>query len=90
MATRETVAAQVHTLHKEVREMHDMLRLIADRIGLEAAPPARHEVREDGAVFLPGTGWTGVHTDPDDGEQVDQAAGLQNVRDIRSKLKRPS
>lgn len=90
MATRETVAAQVTTLHKEVREMHDLLRLIADRIGLEAAPPARHEVRDDGAVFLPGTGWTGTHTEPDAGEMVDRVAALQNVRDIRSKIQRPS
>lgn len=85
MATRETVAAQVHALHVEVRQMHDLLRLVADRIGLEAAAPARHEVRDDGAVFIPGTGWTGSSSAPDS-ELVDTDAALANVRDIRSKL----
>lgn len=59
MATRETIAAQVHAMHQELQQMHNLLRTIAQHIDLDVAPPPRHETRDDGAVFLPGTGWTG-------------------------------
>lgn len=58
MATRETIAAQVHAMHQELQQVHALLRIIAANMELDTAPAPRHVTRDDGAVFLPGTGWT--------------------------------
>lgn len=58
MATRETIAAQVHAMHQELQQVHALLRTIAATLDLDTAPAPRHVTRDDGAVFLPGTGWT--------------------------------
>lgn len=76
MATRETIAAQVHALHQELQQVHALLRGIAANLDIDVAPAPRHVTRDDGAVFLPGTGWTGGTSadaevsDPDDGAPV--------------------
>lgn len=60
MATRETIAAQITTLHTEVRQLHALMARIAERLAIDVPPTARHEASTDGRVFIPGTGWTGT------------------------------